>query len=283
MATGSDAASRGSDETLSSGNEPWTEKSTRAWAIWAGGESSAAMVKGLFEVRGSRHSWRDDARGCWELSRGGLDAAEALPHEPFVRLGISLEDGNVRVSRFKFGGTRCCPLSFVVNHLALLPPSSSSVPGQRVTCLEAVANWKPPKAPEAQPLSPTRGVQEAPHRWNRPPQRCSWRQLVPRTHRRTANICPAHKTAFRFSPAFFFSLSVTTTTTTASPVTMSASKKETPRTGLAAVSLHHFPAGFSTLRDPAASQSLCQRLWQILVRDRENANSLLHRVSTRAT
>jgi hypothetical protein len=64
---------------------------------------------------------------------------------------------------------------------------------------------------------------------------------------------------------------------------MSASKKETPRTGLAAVSLHHFPAGFSTLRDPAASQSLRKRLWQILVRDRENANSLLHRVSTRAT
>ena len=151
MATGSDAASRGSDETLSSGNEPWTEKSTRAWAIWAGGESSAAMVKGLFEVRGSRHSWRDDARRCWELSRGGLDAAEALPREPFVRLGISVEDGNARVSRFEFGGTRCCPLSFVVNHLALLPPSSSSVPGQRVTCLEAVANWKPPKLQKPNP------------------------------------------------------------------------------------------------------------------------------------
>lgn len=45
MAVGNDSASMGSDEILSSGKEPWTEKSTRACASCAGGVSRLAMAR----------------------------------------------------------------------------------------------------------------------------------------------------------------------------------------------------------------------------------------------
>jgi hypothetical protein len=55
-------------------------------------------------------------------------------------------------------------------------------------------------------------------------------ELLPCTHKTKPQIF-----------LLFFPLNVTTTTITASPVTMAASKKETPRTGLATVRFESFP------------------------------------------
>ena len=61
MAVGNASASMGSDETLSSGKEPWTEKSTRACASCAGGESRLAMASVASDLFGVRLGVPGDA------------------------------------------------------------------------------------------------------------------------------------------------------------------------------------------------------------------------------
>ncbi len=102
------------------------------------------------------------------------------------------------------------------------------------------------------PVPPTELLQSAPPSWDPTfPVVASWRHPAPLP----ANFCPAHtKTNLDF---FLFPLPLNVTTTiSAPPVTMTAFKKETPRTGLATVCSGHPPPKFPKMRDLAVRQSL---------------------------
>lgn len=111
---------------------------------------------------------------------------------------------------------------------------------------EAVPNWKfhcTFKAPRI--LAPRTPNPCPPKECRQAPGSRSAIAQLPASCYQGSTVCELLPCTHKTKPQIFplsFPLNVTTTTITASPVTMAASKKETPRTGLATVSFESFPS-----------------------------------------